>query len=210
MQSTDLDIYTDDACSIWQGNPVHYQEQAALVLLEHGVQFYPWSWVTTTCDEHCLTRAHLELNVPRRLRYPRGVCVYCGQRGSTRDHLIPRGISGQSQRKSVLTVPACGECNSLIGAATLFSITERREFAQAKLRKKRAKVLRRVEYTRAELAEFGPGLRPAIIDGLIEKHHLARRLHWPLDPSFDLRALQRSGIEDPYAFGLLKHEEVAA
>lgn len=210
MQSTDLAIDTDRSCSLWRGDPAYHQEQAALVLIEQGTNFYPWCWITTTCDNLCLNAEHIELHYPQRLSYPRRICIYCGRRCDTRDHLVPRGISGDSHRKSVLTVPACGECNSLIGAEALFSITERREYAHHQLRRKHAKVLRRVEYSRDELAEFGPGLRPTVIEGLIEKHQLGRRLRWPLDPAYDLRALQKSGIEDPYLFGLLKHEELAA
>ena len=197
-------------CSIWRGKPDVYQEQAGLALLEAGRKFFPWCWVVPTCGNFCLSVAHLTIEYPQRLSYPRHVCVYCGLRAFTRDHLLPRGWTGDTVRNSVLTVPACGECNSLIGSVALYSITERREFAHTQLRRKHAKVLRRVEYSRDDLREFGPGLRPGIIDGLVEKHRLGRRLRWPIDAAYDLRALQRSGIEDPYAFGILKHSEMAA
>lgn len=200
----------DDECSIWQGKESDYQEQAGLVLVESGSRFFAWCWVTSHCGNPCLNVDHLAVNYPQRLSYPHRVCVYCGQIAGTRDHLVPRSISGETWRRSVLTVPACGECNSLIGAVALYSITERREYAHNRLRVKRAKILLTIEYTREELDEFGPGLRPAIVAAMVEKRKVLDRLRWPTDPAYDLRALQKSGIEDPYIFGLLKHEEIVA
>lgn len=197
-----------DPCSLWAGHPELYQEQAALAAIESGLRFWPWCWIYTNCgNDLCIAGEHLVIYSPAKLKYPNGICVYCGGIAGTRDHLIPRPMSGETARRNVLTVPSCGECNSLIGSRPIFSITERREYAHAALRKKHAKVLRRIDYSSADIKEFGPGLRPSIVAGIEEKRRLERRLLWPADAAFDARALEKSGIEDPYVLGLLKHVE---
>lgn len=155
-------------------------------------------WLTWTCDtDWCVTPAHLETNLPTKLHYPYGVCIYCGLPGWTKDHLLPRSWTGDSARKSVVTVPACGECNSLIGDSFAATIRDRRDIAQSRLCKKHRRVLSRYEYSEDELSDFGHLLRSSIVSGLEEKRQLESRLAWPHDPFYDARALETSDI--PYA-----------
>lgn len=203
-------LYPDEApgCSIWRGNPDHYQEQAALAAVESGLSVMAWYWVETDCGNSlCLEAKHMILRRPQKLLYPPGMCIYCGEPSDTRDHLLPITVTGKAQRKHVLTVPACRQCNSLIGDAFAWSITERRAIAQNSLRRKNAVLLQSVDYSQEELEEFGSGLRPYLRRRQDEKRRLLRRLDFPSDETFDLRHLGHSGIEDPYAFGLLKAGE---
>lgn len=172
--------------------------------MENGEKLWPWSWVEIECDEAmCLEFEHMTVRHPTRLRYPNGVCIYCGRGAGTRDHLVPRGISGETHRASVLTVPACAECNSTIGSAAVYSITGRRRIAHQGIRRRNRKKLRYQKLTEAELAEYGPGLRPALAMAGAEREQVEAMLAWPVDPEFDSRYLERSGIQDPYLLGLL-------
>ena len=78
-----------------------------------------------------------------------------------------------------------------------------------RIAKRYAKVLRYVDYSEDEITEFGPNLRSAIRSGLQTKTEVRRRLAWPEDPAFDERAIERSGIEDPYVLGLIISDEEA-
>lgn len=192
-------------CLPWRGKPEHYQEQAAIAAVEGGIGIMPWCWIETDCGNPlCIESTHLLIRRPQRLEYPYAICVYCGQAAWTKDHLLPVGATGVALRRHVLTVPACSECNTLIGASYAPSITERRAIAKAKLRKKHWKKITAYEYSDEEIREFGPGLRPTIIRAKAEKEAILERLAFPEDMTFDLRYLGKSGIDDPYALGLLK------
>jgi hypothetical protein len=123
--------------------------------------------------------------------------------GWTKDHLLPRNWSGEGLRRYVVTVPACGECNSLIGATLLPTITARREYAQKRLRVKHAKILRRADYSESELEEFGWTLRTSVIAGMAEKGQLLERLAWPADVAYDFRAMDKSDLDPEIAKEIL-------
>lgn len=173
--------------------------------IEAGITVMPWCWIETTCRTRlCMDPAHILVHAPAKIMYPYGLCIYCGTPGWTKDHLLPVGLTGRAVRKHVLTVPACGECNSLIGASYAPSITERREIAKAGIRRKYGRKLSAHEYSNEEMEEFGPGLRPTILRARSDKQAIVERLEFPADPTFDLRYLGMSGIDDPYALGLLR------
>lgn len=188
----------------WLGHPEHHYEQATLMMQENGVQFFPWSWIIITCDEPmCLDVEHMLVNSPSKLLYPRGVCVYCGERSTDQDHLLPKSFTDEAIRKRVLTVPSCHECNTILSDKLLWAIDERRKLAQKKLRARHKKELRYQLLTEDDLTEYGPGLRPAMRRASAERMCMEDRLAWPKDPLYDIRYLQKSGIEDPWAFGIL-------
>lgn len=43
--------------------------------------------------------------------YPDGLCVYCGQPGESRDHIVPVSRGGLHSRENM--VPACHHCNGM-------------------------------------------------------------------------------------------------
>lgn len=150
-----------------------------------------------------MERRHFLIHSPTKLEYPHGICIYCGRPAGTRDHLLPVTNTGVALRRHVLTVPACGECNSIISDRYAPSITARRAVAKAGIRRKHRRKLDVYEYTDKEIEEFGPGLKPTILRAASEKQRVLDRLSYPDDLTFDLRYLGKSGIDDPYAMGLL-------
>ena len=168
-----------------------------------GRTLMPWTWILNTCaTAQCLNAQHMVVVAPTKIAYPAGVCVYCGMGAGTKDHLIPRGKSGEARRAFVATVPACGECNSRINDHPSPSVAERRKVAHERLRKAKKKLLESPDWTDEEMAEFGPMLRNFVLKSAHDKATLHDRLEWPTDPLYDIRAFQRSGIEDPVALGL--------
>ena len=163
----------------------------------------PWSWMLNTCQTtHCLNPDHLITHAPLKINYPPGVCVYCGMPSGTRDHLIPRGLSGEARRVLVATVPACGDCNNRINDHPSPSVAVRRKVAHDSIRRAKRKLLAAPDWTEEQMREFGPTLRTFIRTKAREKQAIMCRLEWPYDPYYDLRAFQLSGIDDPVAIGL--------
>lgn len=194
-------------CVKFEGKPVHYQDEAA------GRYVHVWqsplgayAHVHTTCETHyCLNVDHMQVTRPKKLAYPHGVCVYCGQTGSTRDHLEPVTWTGEAARRFVVTVPACGECNSMIGDSFAPTVPARRAIAHAGIRKKYKRILNRVSYTADELDEFEGMLREAVIDGMAERTYVLSRLVWPDDEGYDVRALDKSELDSGSLSELLPH-----
>ena len=191
-------------CIPFEGRPFRYQAEAAhAYYVQTSIAPSTWEWFTTTCDTNCLNVRHMRLRAPRLLAYPKHVCIYCGGPAWTKDHLLPRGWTGEARRTFVAVVPACGVCNVLLRDTLTWSITERRAICHARMRRKFRTVLRTVEYGPTDLREFGPTLRAHVVKSMSEKEDVMRWLSWPEDPTFDERALELSGIEDPYAAGIL-------
>lgn len=190
-------------CIKYEGRATRYQAEA----LDYYINWTqepvaPLSWVFVLCDEPmCLNAEHMAIHRPQKLLYPHGVCVYCGKRAGTRDHVMPVTWTGKSHRKSVLTVPACGECNSFIGADFAPSITERRALAHAGIRRKYKATLRTHDFTEDELDDFEGALRIDIEGAMVAKQFVLERLAWPpLD--YDQRAIEHTGF-NAYELGLL-------
>lgn len=188
----------------WLGPERDYQREAHRVYAIHTQRpVLAWSWISLTCDlPLCLDAECMVVHAPTHIDYPAGICVYCGTVADTRDHLIPRNLSGETLRRLVAVVPACRECNSRIADHPAASVTERREVAQARLRRRHERILSVPDKTEADLRELGPGLRSVAIKNNRLRVHVRARLAWPEDPHYDIRAFQKSGIDDPYALGL--------
>lgn len=116
---------------------------------------------------------------------------------------LPKTLTGIADRKYVLTVPACGQCNSIINDKGTASITVRRQIAHDGIRRIHARQLRTQDWSSRQLHEFGPLMRIHVERAMAKKAVILDRLSWPGDPSYDFRALEQSGIPDPYATGLL-------
>jgi len=196
--------FEESPCVPWDGNPRLYQSRAAEALIYVGQQVSHLAWITATCEtEDCLEPTHLTYRAPLRISYPHGVCIYCGRHAATRDHLLPKPWTGHTARAFIATVPACGTCNSVLSDALTWSITERRAICHQRLRKHFAKTLRVADHTPEQLAQLDLRLRQYVTDGIEKKAEVLRMLAWPDDPNYDARALSHSGIEDPYALGLI-------
>lgn len=91
-------------------------------------------------------------------------CFYCGHPRETLDHVPPisvvadMGEAAAMKRKiRFFLVPACGTCNSLLGARRLALISERVGFLWGAYCNLVEKTYH--GWTKAELADIGPGLK---------------------------------------------------
>jgi hypothetical protein len=92
-------------------------------------------------------------------------CRYCGAPAETRDHVPPlRYAAAQIAEKHGpwRLVSACAECNSLLGARPLLTITDRRRFLLGKYRERFAKLLAGPRWTERDFAELGASLQSAV------------------------------------------------
>lgn len=208
-----LKIPHTDEDRVWAGHPVKHPEEVWEKLYLAGRPRTPWTTFEVQCDEPmCLDLDHIKVITPTRLEYPKNTCTYCGVRSGTRDHLISRTWTGPSRaRQHIITVPACGQCNSILNDIAVRSIDGRRAHVQRRLAEKKFKVLAYESRREVELAEYGPNLRSVMESAAQEREHLEARLSWPDDMDCDLRYLQKSGIEHPLDTGLLEYTpEMAA
>lgn len=188
----------------WRGNPRQYQIEAQRLFAIHTDRsVLPWSWVTTDCGlSQCLDPEHMTVRAATRIAYPSDICVYCGEAGYTRDHLLPEPLTGGALRHLVAVVPSCGSCNSTINDLPSPNVATRRRHAQMALESRHKRLLMRGIRDASDLAEFGPAVRTVAVKNNILHARVVARLGWPVDPFYDLRAFQKSGIEDPESLGL--------
>lgn len=188
----------------WRGNPRQYQLEAQrLWALDNDRGLRPWSWITTTCETiHCLETPCMVVHAPVRIEYPHSVCVYCGEPCSGVDHLLPKPWTGGALRHLVAVVPACGNCNSRINDDPSPNVAKRRQRAQLSIERSNKYLLLRPIKTAVEMSELGHAMRSVAAANNAKTERVRSRLAWPLDPHYDLRAFQKSGIEDPETLGL--------
>jgi hypothetical protein len=109
-------------------------------------------------------------------------CYYCGLIATTTDHVRPRHLRDRMEFvggwRGTETVPACRECNVLIGARWFGTITARKQFLKDKLRRRYAHELRIPAWSEAELAQLGPIMRGEVLAGLRRQHIVRQRLAW--------------------------------
>ena len=110
-------------------------------------------------------------------------CVYCGQRASAEDHVIPRShiakLLGILTLPKLVTVPACSECNSLVGAKLFKTLGAKRRYIQARLRKKYHRVLKMPNWSFREMEQITcPNLLAQIQNGLRQREVLRSRVRW--------------------------------
>jgi hypothetical protein len=202
-------VGTSTACIPYDGPEKWWREKAATrVWIETGTDHPSLAWPTPVCETPlCLNLEHLVWEAPKRLEYPRGICVYCGVLADTKDHLLPRTWTGEAARRYVLVVPCCRGCNSLLSDRYVPSITERRKLVHESIKSRKRRVLAMPDWTQEQLSELGRTLRSVVDRGMHEKRLVEARLAWPEDPDYDLRAMQLSGIENPYDIGLISLPE---
>lgn len=196
---------TPNACEPFEGDLRRYREIAAhREWVDNETDRPELSWPSPTCGTpRCLNLSHLCWSEPKTINYPAGVCVYCGLSADTKDHLLPRTWTGDAARKNVIVVPSCRQCNAAISDRYVMAVNERRKIAHNHIRKRASRLLKMPKWTPDEIAELGPTLRSSVERGVHDRRVAEARLAWPEDSTYDMRAMHKSGIENPYAIGLL-------
>jgi hypothetical protein len=105
------------------------------------------------------------------------LCIYCGSLSEHRDHLLPRGWTGEGIRRVVPTVPACADCNKYISDFPEPLIVARAHVVADKLRKKMGKLLFARDRSEEEFAEFGEKMRQTLMAAQFRRQANRVRLH---------------------------------
>lgn len=192
----------------WHGNPRQYQIEAQRLWTIHNDRgLFPWAWITTDCElDQCLDPSCMTVHSPVKIKYRSHVCIYCGEGCDGVDHLLPEPWTGKAARHLVAVVPACANCNARINDFPSPNVSARRKRAQLSLERNNKMLLLRPERTAEDMKGLGHAMRSVVKKNNIKAARVKARLGWPLDPYYDRRAFQKSGIGDPISLGLCDEE----
>lgn len=105
-------------------------------------------------------------------------CYYCGAIATTKDHVYPMRLRYRQQRWRVYIVPACRECNILLGGRYYGNASARRFAIKSKLRRRYADVLAMPYWSTAELQNLGPEMSQTVVEAMQLRERILRRLEW--------------------------------
>lgn len=110
-------------------------------------------------------------------------CTYCGLTADSVDHIPPRHMRRQLVELELAhvyekEVPACRDCNSVLGSRPILTITGRRRYIKDQLRRRYRRYLSLPDRTDEEMQEFGYGLRGLILRSLAIRDLTISRLSW--------------------------------
>ena len=118
------------------------------------------------------------------------ICYYCGAHADVIDHVIPKcilrsigavddtEIYNRLLGKRMLLVPACRECNNLLGATYQSTVKARKKFLKQKLKIRYKKLLKMPDWNIWELNHLNDNLRSYIISSLEQRTLIKERLRW--------------------------------
>jgi len=111
------------------------------------------------------------------------ICTYCGESADTWDHVPPRVVRYALQQVphshiSFVEVPACRECNTILGSDGPWTIGLRRQWVKSKLRKRYQSVLDTPTWTEEEISELGFTLQTSIRRMLVQREQIKLRLQY--------------------------------
>lgn len=100
------------------------------------------------------------------------VCIYCGMPAECREHAAPYAWRHTDRLVNRIFVPACKECNAILGCSLQSTLKERIVEAKRRLKVRHKTELAIPHWTLEELLELGPSLRQVVLAG----QHLQLRL----------------------------------
>lgn len=118
-------------------------------------------------------------------------CTYCNDLADTMDHVIP--ISRQRTCKRTHTkeklrktsVPACRECNCLLGNKEYLTISSRSKYLHDRYLKRYSKLLAMPDWDLDDLDELEHALRTMIEFDIVNKSEVNARIAWCLNRFYD-------------------------
>lgn len=112
-------------------------------------------------------------------------CYYCGENATTQDHAYPLaalqqiyGIADLPSGRLLVVVPACWECNMLLGSRVFTSLSRRKKYVKQRLRQRHKRILEIPEWEPHELARLEHRLQEYVLLGLQQQENLQKRLSW--------------------------------
>lgn len=118
-------------------------------------------------------------------------CYYCGEPADSVDHARPQSLDRALQaldaadRALVISrqprrelVPACRDCNSVLGKKWFGTLAERRAYVKERLRARNARLLGSPSWSKDEIDTLGRTLRSAVELQQRKREVIQRRLAW--------------------------------
>lgn len=113
-------------------------------------------------------------------------CVYCGAISDTIDHIPPQHVRAflaeefGDRRWPFLEVPACRECNCVLGGKALWTVGSRKRFMKEWIRKRYARYLKMPEWSDEEIAGLSHRgeILKTVVYGMAIKKMTRQRLLW--------------------------------
>ena len=104
-------------------------------------------------------------------------CTYCGDLATQRDHIIPVSYShGFRVFSGTAYVPACAECNGLLGNQVFSGVVGKAAFLAPAIRMRHAKVLSLPDWSVEEVAVLSEALRGSLRERLALRERIRGRL----------------------------------
>lgn len=112
-------------------------------------------------------------------------CYYCGELATCEDHAFPLialhqiyGVADLPSTRLLVIVPACHECNTLLGEKVFDSLPRRKRYIKTRLRKRYKRILEIPSWHPQELQTLNPNFRDYVELGLFQQEALRQRLSW--------------------------------
>lgn len=112
----------------------------------------------------------------QRIRIKGDKCLYCGQPAETDDHFPPLAFTGPCGRGFLL--PACTECNGIVGARYPTNLWKRCDAVKAGIRRKYRKILKAPLWDDEDLEEMSETFRKGLAACTRTKELIGERLVW--------------------------------
>ena len=108
------------------------------------------------------------------------ICTYCGETADTYDHVAPVSSVNGGRRASVrnrkLCVPACRECNSVLGNRGGDTVGDRAAYLVGRYLKRYRKSLAQPDWSEDEMAELGPNMRREVARAMAARESAAVKI----------------------------------
>jgi len=108
------------------------------------------------------------------------ICTYCGDTADSLDHFIPHSYAQKNgEPKSFArskTIPACRECNCILGTRLFYSIGERAAYLKDRYLSRYKKILSTPEWDDEELEDMGYNMRMLIETSQEDKRAIQYRV----------------------------------
>lgn len=111
-------------------------------------------------------------------------CTYCGLLSNGVDHVPPTSARqglidvGLSAKYPFVEVRCCSECNSALGARSLWTVPQRKTFIKRWIARRYKKYLRIPNWAAGELAELSGHLQDSVLHGLAVRDLTRYRLDY--------------------------------
>ena len=90
-------------------------------------------------------------------------CVYCGEKATCIDHIIPWSYCRSSEPTNL--VPSCQECNSVAGSTVFDTFEMKRDYILGKIHKRRNKLIS--IWLKEDFDDLGHTLRSAMTNVIV-------------------------------------------